>query len=329
MGEATRAGDHPLPGRSGRSLDPGGGPGAAVLGLGLIGASLCLALRATGRFATVVAWDPELETAQRARKLNVADRLTGSVAEAVRGAAAVFVAVAPDQMREVLAAAGAHLEQGAVVCSLDEGQEHAMALARELIPGSVSFVAAHPLLWEVATAESEPSASLFQQGTVSLSSLPSAHPDAVAFVASVAEALGMTTFFVDPREHDAFFSGVGRLPSLLAAALIRVATREPSWRELSRLAGGDFRHATSPVEASPSREQQALALSREHMVRWLDTLMAELGTLREALQDGREPPDLYTAAAEARRRWLRERQLPPGTTELPPSPSTPRRRFWF
>ncbi|HEX2183990.1 MAG TPA: hypothetical protein VHN78_00620, partial [Chloroflexota bacterium] len=60
MGEETRAGDHPIPGRSQRSLDPGGGPGVhpipgrsqrsldpgggpgvAVLGLGLLGASLC------------------------------------------------------------------------------------------------------------------------------------------------------------------------------------------------------------------------------------------------------------------------------------------------
>ncbi|MDQ3701613.1 MAG: prephenate dehydrogenase/arogenate dehydrogenase family protein, partial [Chloroflexota bacterium] len=160
-----------------------------------------------------------------------------------------------------------------------------------------------------------------------LSPLPSAHADAVAYVAGLAEVLAMEAFFVDAREHDAFFTGIGRLPSVLAAAYLHLVTRESSWRELGRIAGGEFKQLATMVDIDPQREQQALAGSRDHLVRWLDGLMGELGALRDALQDGREPQDFYGTAAEALRKWQQNRQLPPEAADLPPPPPVPKRRF--
>src|SRR5690242_2555163 len=215
-------------------------PAAAVLGLGTIGASLSLALRATGRYGAVVAWDPDFDVARGAQKANVADRFARAVPEAVQRAAAVFVAVDAAHLREVLTAAGPHLPIGAVVVSVDEAHEAAAAIARDALPANVSFVSVNPVVWEEVTPDTAPSAGLFQKGVLALTPAESAHPDAVAYVADLAGALGMESYFIDAREHDAFFTGIGRLPGVLAAALLRVATGQPSWREMSRLAGGQF-----------------------------------------------------------------------------------------
>jgi prephenate dehydrogenase len=305
-------------------------PVAAVLGLDTVGGSLALALRRGGQVGAVAGWDPDFDVARQARRLGVADRYATTAPDVVRHAAAVFLATGRLQVPETLTAIAPHLTPGAVVCSFLETQEAAGRMAAQSLPANVSFVSGHPILAETIAPDMVPSAQLFQQGLFCVAPLPSAHPDAVAYVAHVAEALGMEPFFLDAREHDAFFGGIGRLPAVLAAALMRVVAREPSWRELGRVAGGQFRHATALVEADPAAQQAGLAADREHLVRWLGTMVDELAALRDALQDGREPADFFASALEARRKWQQERRVPAAAAELPAvREAAPRRRLWF
>src|SRR5262245_24078564 len=189
-------------------------PVAAVLGLGVLGGSLALALRRTGRYGTITAWDPDFDTAREAQKASVADRYTKSVPEAVQRAAVVFVAVSAAHLRDVLTAAGAHLAVGAVVCSLGGAHEEVAAVANEALPGNVSFVSTNPVLWEEIGQETAPSPAIFQKGILSLTPAETAHPDSVAYVMDLAGALEMEPYFVGAREHDAFFTGIGRLPAV-------------------------------------------------------------------------------------------------------------------
>jgi prephenate dehydrogenase len=305
-------------------------PTAAVLGMGLIGASLSLGLKQGGRYAAVLGWDPDFDVARRAQRLNAAGRFTRTAQEAARGAAAVFVAVPQGLLQETLTAIAPHAQPGAIVCGLVEGQERALELASAALPAHVSFVAAHPVLWETVQDGTAPSPELLRNGMLCVAPSPAAHPDAVGHVAGVAESLGMEARFLDAREHDAFFGGVSQLPAVLAALLLRVATAQASWRELGRLAGGDFRWATALVEAEPDRRQDALVANREHLVRWLDALGTELADLRTLLQDGQEPAGLFGEAAEARRRWLKEREQPAALAGTEPAtPPSVRKRLFF
>jgi prephenate dehydrogenase len=306
-----------------------GRAGAALLGLGTVGAALAVALKGSGRFTAVVGWDPDFDTARRAQKHAVADRYAGTAPDAVRQAAVVFLAVGPAATGDTLTAIAPHLRPGAIVCGLDADQERVSGQAAALLPANVSFVAGHPVLWDLPGPDAAPSPALFKHGVLCLSPSPAAHPDAVAYLTGLADALELTPFFVGAREHDAFVTGVERLPSVLAAAYLRVVTRERSWRELGRVAGGPFRQLGALAGADPAEAQQGLAASREHLVRWLDAVMGELGALRDALQDGREPDDFYAGAADAWRTWQRDRELDPQAAELPEPPPIPRRRFPF
>lgn len=306
-------------------------PVAAVLGLGLLGTSLGLALRQSGRYEAVVGWDPDFDAARLAQKRAAVDRFARTAQEAVRGAGAVFVAVSHGLLQETLSNAAPHVQPGAVVAGLGESQEVSLELAAGVLPRNVSFVAAHPVLWEAIQADTEPSPALLRRGVLCVAPSTAAHPEAVGYLTDVAASLGMETRFLEAREHDAFFSGVSQLPAVLAAALLRTVTSQPAWREVGHLAGGDLRAGTSLVDGEAARRQEALAANREHVVRWLDALTAELTALRNRLQDGEEPGDLFSAAAEVRQRWLKERQQPAGfedeaaATVLPPA----RKRFLF
>ncbi len=299
----------------------------AVLGLGPLGAALAAALRQSGRYGSVTAWDPDLDVARDAQKHAVADHYAHRVADAAARAAALFVAVRPDQLRETLAAVGDAVQPGAVVCAVAQSHEEAMRLAAELLPPTASFACGHPVVWQAPEEAQAAGAAVFRGATFCLSPAPSAHPDAIGYLAGMAEELGMETLFLDPREHDALFGAVGQLPGLLAAVLLELLTAQPSWREMARLAGAVFREGTALVETEPARQQALLAAGREHLGRWLDALIERLEALREALREGREPADLFEHAAAARARWLRERRQPPEAADLPKLPELPKRRL--
>ncbi len=312
-------------------------PTAAVLGLGAIGGSLALALRQTQSFGTVIGWDPDFDAARAAQRHKVADRFVNACPDAARQSAIVFVALRGEAFVETLTVIGPHLRPGAVACSLLEPHESAHTAATRALPGNVSFLAVDAVSWNGdgpgaagtgRTVAGAPSADLFRNGVWCVSPSPAAHADAVAYVIQIGERMGMQAFFAGPREHDGLAAGLQQLPGVLAAALLHVATRQPSWRELSRLAGAEFREATTPVEAGEVERQAALSGNREHLVRWLEQLEAELTRLRGTLADGRDADDYFVTASAARAKWLAERNLPPGTTELPRA-EAPRRRFPF
>lgn len=305
-------------------------PTVAILGLGIVGASLALALRRSGQVQAVIGWDPDFDVARQAQKHGVADRYARGAADAVREAPVVFVATGPDRFQDMVTAIAPRLKPGATVCSIVELHEAMGRVAAQALPDNVSFLCGHPILADAVDADTVPAAQLLQGAAFCVTPLASAHPDAVAYVTHLAETLGMEVFFVDAREHDAFAAGVEQLPAALAAALMRVASNEPRWRELGRLAGGEFRHATAPADADPARRQASLAAGREHAVRWLDAMIAELTGLRDGLQDGREPADFFASASEARRKWLADRRIPRDLAEDPAAQVLPpKRRLWF
>jgi len=302
-------------------------PVVAVLGLGQTGASLALGLRGCGLFSSVVGWDPDFDTARAGKRLKVADRFVNSAPEAARQAALVFVALRGDPLVETFTAIGPHLRPGAVACSIVELHETASAVAARTLPANVSFLNVDPIPWGEEAEKPDP--ARFRKGMWCISPLATAHEDAVGFVAQVGETLGMEPFFLDAREHDALGTGLKLLPAVLAAAQMRIASGQPSWREMRRLAGGAFRRATAPAGDAPEEQQGAVAGTREHLVRWLDLLLAELGQLRDALNDGQEPADYFESAHLARAKWLSGRDLPAEAADLPTVETGARRRFPF
>jgi prephenate dehydrogenase len=302
-------------------------PVVAVLGLGAAGASLTLGLRGSGTFGSVLGWDPDFDVARAAQRQSAADRFVNNAAEAARLSAAVFLALRGEAFTETMTAIGPNLKPGAVVCSMAEAQEAAAQVAARTLPGNVSFVSADPIAWN--SPGEAPSGDRFRKGILSIAPLATAHEDAVGFVTQVAETLGMEPFFLDAREHDALAAGLQLLPALVAAGLMRVASQQASWREMSRLAGAAFRNATAPVAEGLEERQASVAASREHLVRWLDLLVADMSALRDELNDGREPEGYFEKPAEARAKWLADRQLPSLALELPEVERPKRRRFPF
>jgi prephenate dehydrogenase len=306
-----------------------------IVGLGLIGGSIGLALRrwaeerkVDGRKPLeVVGFDPNLDQQRAAERLGAVDRGAWDLAKAAREADVVVLATPVAAMREVMQDLAPLLPPGAVVTDTASTKAQVLAWANEILPRTVSFVGGHPMAGKTQSIEGA-DADLFAGATWCIAPSVTAAEDAVRTVLGLVAAAGAEPFFIDPEEHDAYVAGVSHLPFVLSAALMNAVARDASWRDMKALTAGGFRDTTRLAAGSPAMHRDILLTNRDAVTRWIDAVIATLEEMRHNLRLDDDAAaaaiDAYfTDAREARALWAtqttREGELLQGTAaELQP-----------
>jgi prephenate dehydrogenase len=280
-----------------------------IVGLGLIGGSIGLALRRwsedhklDGRKPLeVLGFDPNLDHQRVAEKMGAIDRGAWDLAKAAREADVVVVATPVTAMRDVFQDVAPHLRDGAVVTDTASTKAQVLAWAEELLPASVSFVGGHPMAGKTQSIEAA-EADLFIGATWCVAPSVRASDDAVRTVLGLVAAAGAEPYFVDPHEHDAYVAGVSHLPFVLSAALMNTVASDPSWRDMKTLTAGGFRDTTRLAAGSPAMHRDIVLTNRDAVARWLDALLASLVEVRQTLNadDAKASAALDTFFSDAR-----------------------------
>jgi prephenate dehydrogenase len=281
----------------------------AIVGLGLIGGSIGLALKKSNLDVEVIGHDKNTGVASRAQKRGAVDATKWNLIDACDGAGLIFLALPIDGIKDTLAALKPHLTPGVIVTDTATTKVPVLKWASEL-PDGVQFVGGDPVIKidrvGTETGIDAANADLFKGAAYCIVPSKTAAAQAVDTVASFAAMLGAKPLFIDAAEHDGLMTGVEHLPALLATALLAATVRSPGWREMSKLAGADFRAATgvAPQDGSGAREQ--FLAHRADLTRWIDTLVNELGTLRGMLEreDAAAIEALVDSISIERARWL-------------------------
>ena len=280
-----------------------------VVGLGLIGTSLALALKQSKAAPRVVGHDISYDAARRASGLKAVDRVERDPIAAVAGSDLVVVATPVGAVPEVLETVAGALGEGCVVTDTGSTKREVVRRAREILPAAVSFVGGHPMTGRATGGVDQPEASLFQGTTYCLTPTASTPASAVAFVTSMVQQVGAHPYFLDPEEHDGLVAGISHLPYLLAATLMKVMASGRAWREMSALAAGGFDSATRLAGHDPRMYSDILATNGDNVVRHLDELMAELAATREKLLARDEAIPRYLEEAHRHRvAWEEQRR---------------------
>lgn len=263
----------------------------AVVGLGLIGGSLALALGARGFDS-----DPAVRARARARGIDVADTL----GEAVRGSTVAVAAVPTDATPEVLHALAAAERRG-VLTDVASVKAPVLRAAAEL-PEGVRLVSGHPMAGSTARGIEAADPHLFRDRTWLLVPTARSDAEAMSLVGDLVRAAGARPLVVSGARHDALMTWVSHLPLAVAAALARTAARRAG-AGLEDAAGPGFVDATR-LAATPRALALELALADpDALADALDTLREELAAYAGALRahDRDALSTLLEDAAAARR----------------------------
>lgn len=293
----------------------------AILGTGLIGASLGLAAKAAHPSAHVLGYDAKGGNAREAQRLKAVDRAV-SLGQAVEHAELVVVAAPVGAMRALFEEIGPLLRPGTVV--LDTGSTKAQVLgwAEATLPASTPFVGSHPMAGKTESGPEAADATLFQGAVWCVVPAPSAPREAIERVLALVESVGAVPYFTDAEEHDGLVAAVSHLPYLLSVALIGHLGAERSWRETATVAAGGFAYGTHLTESDPLMFADIVRTNRDSLVRRLDRYIAELESLRDEIQS--DDPGLksrFERARQLHREWLsgRAQGLAGDGSELPSS----------
>src|SRR5712691_4207870 len=174
----------------------------AIIGLGLIGGSLGLALCKARAAEQVAGYDLGKGVSDRARKIGAIDQPYAALADAVRGADLVILATPVGPMRVLLQNIAPSLTPGAVVTDVASTKAQVISWAEEFLPSSVSFVGGHPMAGKELQGVEAADATLFQNRIYCLTPTPRTRPAAINKVSMLVETLGARVRFLEPAEHD-------------------------------------------------------------------------------------------------------------------------------
>lgn len=284
----------------------------AILGTGLIGSSVGLALKAARPQTQVIGYDASGDNLRRAQGVKAIDR-RGSLRDALTDAELVVVSTPVGAMRALFEEIAPILPTQALVMDTGSTKAEVLRWAGSLLPQGVRFVGGHPMAGKTETGPDAADAKLFQGAVWCLAPLPSTARDAIDEAVALVESLGAAPYFVDPSEHDGLVASVSHLPFLMSVALIRHLGRERSWRETASLAAGGFAYTTHLTDSDPQMFADIVRTNRENISRRLSLYIEELSALRAAIEE--DSPELKASFEEARQLhqdWLAGRAQ--GTT---------------
>ncbi len=274
---------------------------AAIIGTGLIGGSLGLALKARVLAGEIVGWDIVPEHAERARERGAVDSVASSPGDAARGSDLVIVAAPVRSIPGILREISSSLSSGTVVTDVGSTKAAVLRAAEEFLPDTVDFIGGHPMTGSELEGVNAADPDLFANRCYILT--PSRHctPEAFALLHGLLRDLGALTLTLEAEAHDRAVAVVSHLPHVLALTLMNLAMRKrEETANLFYLAAGGFRDMTRIAASNPSVWMDILEENRVPLLELMEEFASSVRSLQELLEEGREE-DLRAYMENARK----------------------------
>jgi prephenate dehydrogenase len=277
-----------------------------VVGVGLIGGSLALALRQAGQVRQVVGVGRSRANLDQALALGVIDEASDDPAQALAGADVVLLALPVAAMADWFGRIAPHLGPGTLITDAGSTKQDVIAAARTALGSKIGqFVPGHPIAGAERSGVGAARADLFQGKNLILTPLPENAPDLQARAEALWQSAGTQVLEMAAAEHDRVFAAVSHLPHLAAFALVDELASRPEAGLFFRHAGSGFRDFTRIAASSPEMWRDVALANRQALSAELDAYLARLSAYRAALNAGDADTLMqsFTRASAARSRW--------------------------
>ena len=300
-----------------------------VIGTGLIGTSLGLALKASSlRNLTVVGSDAEHAARSGAQRRNAFDRVESRLGNAIHDADVIILATPVMAMREIMEGMAPFLPEGCVVSDVGSTKTQVLQWADELLPQSVDFVGGHPMAGRETPGPEHADGTLFAGKPYCVIPSPRASQRAVGEITTLAEAVGGEPYFIGVDEHDSFVAAVSHLPFVLSTALVGCTSKSANWSDIGQLASSGYRDITRLASGDAVMHRDICVSNPSPL--WPGSTRSSVNCTNTArfLTPKTEPPDLdamltmFEDARIARDKWMAG-EVNPRARELDKNPPVP------
>ncbi|MCX5477567.1 prephenate/arogenate dehydrogenase family protein [Kaistia geumhonensis] len=280
-------------------------PRLALIGIGLIGASIALASRKAGTVGSIAISTRSPATLKRAEELGLGDAYFADPAEAVRDADCVIVCVPVGACGAVAEAIGPHLKPGCVVSDVGSVKAAVVRAMAPHLPAHVNFVPGHPIAGTEHSGPDAGFAELYQNRWCVLTPAPGVDPAAVDRLARLWRAMGANVEMMSAEHHDLVLAITSHLPHLIAYNIVGTASDLESGirSEVLKFSASGFRDFTRIAASDPTMWRDIFLANKEAVLEMLGRFNEDLSTLTRAIRngDGDTLFDLFTRTRAIRR----------------------------
>ncbi len=283
----------------------------AIIGLGLLGGSIGLAVKQYLPGVTTTGYDADPATRARAAERGLADQVCESAADAVRTCDLVIFCVPPGAMGDAAREVAAALPAGALVSDVGSCKQSIAAALAEALPGH-AVIPAHPVAGTENSGPDAGFAALFQNRWCIVTPPDDASPHLLTYLVQFWEALGANVEVMDAGHHDLVLAVTSHLPHLIAYTIVGTASdlEDVTQSEVIKYSAGGFRDFTRIAASDPTMWRDVFIANKDAVLEMLQRFTEDLTALQRAIRtdDGQTLFDQFTRTRAIRRSIIAEGQ---------------------
>ena len=259
----------------------------AIIGVGLIGSSLSLALREAGKVGQVVGYGRNRASLEKGIELGVLDSFGDSIATTIQDADVVVVAVPLGAMQSVFTEIDTAVQTGAVITDVGSTKGSVVAAAQSALKQSLRrFVPGHPIAGTEKSGIEAGFATLFQKRKVILTPLEQTDSEATGVIDQMWQDCGAGVEYLDVEHHDRVLAATSHLPHMLAYALVHYLSGLNEHDEIFQFAAGGFRDFTRIASSDPVMWRDVCLANGDALVGLIEQYQDELDRVAAAIKAG-------------------------------------------
>ncbi|MBX7481971.1 prephenate/arogenate dehydrogenase family protein [Qipengyuania qiaonensis] len=283
----------------------------AIIGLGLIGGSIGLAVQEMLPDIATTGWDADTEVRRRAAGRGLVGMVCETVAEAVGEADLVILCVPVGAMGHAAEAIAPHLKPGTIVSDVGSSKNSVGAALSAALPDAV-IIPAHPVAGTEKSGPEAGFAELFRHRWCIVTPGNDAPQDAVDAVSGFWEGLGAKVEVMDADHHDLVLAVTSHIPHLIAYTIVGTASdlEDVTRGEVIKYSAGGFRDFTRIAASNPTMWRDVFLSNRDAVLEVLGRFTEDLSLLQRAIRngDGDTLFDLFERTRTIRRSIIEEGQ---------------------
>lgn len=283
----------------------------AIIGLGLLGGSIGLAVREHLPDIATTGYDADSKVRERARERGLCETIADDPVGAVRCADLVILCVPVGAMRQAAEAIAPGLSPNAIISDVGSSKQRVANALAETLPDAC-IIPAHPVAGTEHSGPDAGFASLFHQRWCIVTPPEGADADKVAALVAFWRALGSTVEVMDADHHDMVLAVTSHIPHLIAYTIVGTASdlEEVTRSEVIKYSAGGFRDFTRIAASDPTMWRDVFLHNKDAVLEMMDRFLTDLALMREAIKagDGETMFDLFTRTRAIRRGILEQGQ---------------------
>ena len=257
-----------------------------IIGLGLIGSSICLAVKSRGLADEIIGCDLSKIVLETASKLSLADHFFEDPSKAVQGADLVILSVPVGAIPQVGKSILSFLKPGCILTDTGSVKNSVVNALNSYIPEDINFIPSHPVAGTENSGPESGFAELFEGRWCILTPNNNIDKKHIFILTKFWEEIGSLVEIMSPENHDLILAITSHLPHLIAYNIVGTADdlEQVTQSDVVKFAAGGFRDFTRIASSNPIMWRDVFLNNKEAVLEMLGRFNEDLTELQKAIR---------------------------------------------